>query len=256
MRIAVAGGTGWVGKHVVDEVRAGGHDPVVLARSTGVDLTTGRGLEDALRGVSRVIDVSNLTTTSRKRSVTFFDTGSRNLLEAGRKAGIEHHVALSIVGCTRVDLGYYFGKRRQEERVLASGLPATVLRSTQFHEFAAQMLGFHGKGGPLALTPRMRSQPIAAKEVATTLVDLALGPALGMAPELAGPEQREMTAMVRQLKLVSGCRKVVIPVRLPGAVGRSMTGGGLLPQKEGPRGRQTFDEWVAEFAAAPSEPPR
>lgn len=247
MRIAVAGGTGWIGRYVVEEVRSKGQQAVVLARSAGVDLTTGHGLDASLSGVSRVIDVSNLMTMSRKRSEAFFETVSRNLLEAGRKAGVEHHVALSIVGCSRVDFGYYFGKRRQEEHVLSASMPTTLLRSTQFHEFAAQMLGIPGRGGPLALTPRMWSQPIAAREVAAVLVEIALGPALGMAPELAGPEQRQMTEMVRQLKRATGSRKLVIPVRLPGAVGRGMAGGELLPHPAGPRGRQTFDEWIEEF---------
>ncbi|WP_329044512.1 SDR family oxidoreductase [Streptomyces sp. NBC_01422] len=250
MRIAVAGGTGWLGKHVVEEVRATGHEAVVLSRSCGVDLTTGQGLDDALRDVPRIIDVTNLATTNRKRSEVFFNAATSHLLEAGRTAGIEHHVALSIVGAADIDFGYYFGKRRQEELVLASGLPTTVLRATQFHEFAAQMLGEPGTGGPFAVVPQMYSQPVAAREVAAALVRTVLGPAAGMAPELAGPEKRHMTAMVRQLKSATGRRKVILPVRAPGSVGRRMAGGGLLPRGKGPRGKQTFDEWVDEYVRA------
>lgn len=140
MRIAVAGGTGWVGRRVVEQVRAMGADPVVLARSAGVDLTTGAGLDAALVGVTAVIDVSNVTATSRSRAVRFFEAVTSTLLSAGARAGVRHHVALSIVGCDRVDFGYYAGKRRQEELVLAAGTLGTVLRATQFHEFAAQTL--------------------------------------------------------------------------------------------------------------------
>ncbi|WP_329459751.1 SDR family oxidoreductase [Streptomyces sp. NBC_01497] len=242
MRIAVAGGTGWAGRLVVDAVVAAGHEPRVLARSRGVDLTTGRGLEAALDGVSRVIDASNVTTTSRAKSVAFFEAAAGHLLPALESAGVEHHVVLSIVGIDRVGFGYYQGKLRQEERVRESRVPYTVLRTTQFHEFAAQMLA---RGGPLAVVPRMRCRPVAAREVADTLVRLVLAEPAGHAPELAGPEVREMVAMVRQLQRARGGRRPVLPVSLPGAVGKAMAGGGLLPLGDSARGTCTFDEWVA-----------
>ncbi len=126
MRVAVAGGTGVVGRHVVAALADRGVTPVPLARSLGVDLVTGEGLEPALTGVEVVVDVSNVTTTSRRTSVGFFTASSRRLLEAGRRAGVRHHVALSIVGVDRADWGYYAGKRAQEELVLShrSGLRA------------------------------------------------------------------------------------------------------------------------------------
>jgi uncharacterized protein YbjT (DUF2867 family) len=241
VRIAVAGGTGIVGSHVVTALTAAGHDPVVLARSRGVDLTTGAGLDAALEGARAVIDVSNLSTTSRKKSVAFFSEAGRQLLAAGQRAGIAHHVALSIVGIDRVDFGYYEGKRRQEELVLNGPVAATVLRSTQFFEFAEQLLA----RGPLVVVPRMRTQPVAAREVADALVTLALGPAVGRAPELAGPEELQMVAMVRAVRKASGARKVLFPVRLPGRVGRAMADGALLPTGPGPRGQQTFAESLA-----------
>jgi uncharacterized protein YbjT (DUF2867 family) len=243
MKIAVAGGTGWVGTFVVDAVRASGHQPLVLARSTGVDLTTGSGLDDALYGASALIDVSNVTTTSKAKSVAFFEASTENLIAAGQRAGVSHHVALSIVGIDRVDLGYYEGKRRQEALVLSGGVPASVLRATQFHEFAAQML--ERSGGPFAPVPRMRSQPIAAREVAWALVELAAREPVGLAPELAGPEQHEMPDLVRQLLRARGSHRIVVPVRLPGAAGKAMATGGLLPTGPGPRGRQTFAQWLA-----------
>ncbi|MBE8475637.1 SDR family oxidoreductase [Streptomyces justiciae] len=249
MRIAVAGGTGWIGSLVVREVRERGHAPVVLARSQGVDLLTGKGLGDALRGVSRVIDVSNIATLSLKRAAAFFETATPNLLEAGQRAGVEHHVTLSIVGCDRVPTGYYIAKHRQEQLVHDSPAPTTVLRATQFHEFAAQMLA-RTDAGPVKMVPRMRTQPIAAAEVAAALVALALGDARGSTPELAGPEVREMTDMVKQLREATGQRALVVPLRLPGAAGKAMAEGALLPTEDGPRGAITFDAWVAERAAA------
>jgi uncharacterized protein YbjT (DUF2867 family) len=247
MKIAVAGGTGCVGRLVVEMVRAVGHEPVVLARSTGVDLTTGRGLDEALLDVSTVIDVSNLTTASKKKSIAFFGAVTRNLLAAGERAGVTHHVALSIVGSDQVDVGYYMGKRRQEELLLSHPVPSSILRATQFFEFAARMLK-QGGGGPFVLVPKMTSQPIAAREVADALVRIALDAPVGMASELAGPEQHSMPDMVRQLVHALGGYRIVIPIRMPGAGGKAMINGGLLPTGPGPRGRQTFDQWLANDA--------
>ena len=248
MQIAVAGGTGWIGRLVVEVARAEGHQAVVLARSTGVDLLSGHGLDEALAGSTAVIDVSNVITTSRKTAIEFFGTATKNLLAAGGQAGVTRHVALSIVGVDRVDLGYYAGKRHQEELVLAGPVAGSVLRATQFHEFAAQMLQ---RGGPFALAPRMRSQPIAAREVAEALVALAGQQASGPAPDLAGPEVQEMPDLVRRLLRARGSRRVVLPVPVPGAAGRAMAGGGLLPTGPGPRGRQTFDAWLAAGNGVP-----
>ncbi|MEU6207348.1 SDR family oxidoreductase [Micromonospora musae] len=246
MRIAVAGGTGWIGRRVVEAVRAGGHEPVVIARSAGVDLIRGTGLADALAGVPIVIDVSDRWTISRKRSEEFFGTATGNLLAAGRRAGVRHHVVLSIVGVDRVDTGYYAGKRRQEALVLDGTVPGTVLRSTQFHEFAAQRIA---PRGPIAAVPQLLSQPIAAREVAQCLVDLAVAEPAGLMPDLAGPQQLRMPEMARRLLRARGSRRVVLPVRLPGAVGRAMAEGALLPTGAGPRGTQTFDQWLASPVA-------
>lgn len=246
MRIAVAGGTGLVGRYVVEELAAAGQEPVVLSRSRGVDLVAGgTGLDAALEGVDAVIDVSNVTTTSAKKAVAFFDTVGHHLLDAGARAGVRHHVVLSIVGIDRVGLGYYRGKLRQEAVVQNGPLPWTVLRATQFHEFAAQTLD--RVPGPVAVVPRMRTQPVAAREVARHLVDLALAPARGMAPDLAGPRVEQLVDMARRLLRARHQRRLLLPVRMPGATGAAMTGDGQLPLPGallGPRGRQTFDEWL------------
>ncbi|WP_220447630.1 SDR family oxidoreductase [Nonomuraea diastatica] len=250
MKIAVAGGTGWIGRLVVDAVVAAGDTPVVLSRSTGVDLTTGAGLPEALHDVTAVIDVSNVVTLRKRRAIAFFHASTTNLLTAGERAGVVHHVALSIVGSDRVDLGYYLGKRRQEELVLSGKVPASVLRTTQFHEFAAQMLA---RGGPVVLVPRQLNQPIAAREVAEALVGLARrSTPTGLAPELAGPEMHTMPDLVRGLLRARGERRLVMPVRLPGPVGEAMAGGGLLPAEPGPRGKITFAEWLGGDARTPA----
>jgi uncharacterized protein YbjT (DUF2867 family) len=242
MRVVVAGGTGLVGRLVVAAVSAAGHDPVVLARATGVDITIGVGLNAALAAADVVIDVSNVATTRKKQSIAFFEASTTRLLEAGAQAGVRHHVVLSIVGVDLVDFGYYMGKRRQEALALASGRPVSILRSTQFHEFASQILD-RGRG-PIAVIPRMRIQPVAAQEAAEALVAMAIGPPVGMAPELAGPQRRELTELVHAVRSARGSKKVVLTVRIPGAAGRAVSTGALLPTSDGPRGHQTFEDWL------------
>src|SRR5690349_14964906 len=240
MKIAVAGGTGLTGRHVIEARSAAGHRPVVLARSAGVDLVTGARLDAALAGVDVTIDVSNVTTMRRAEAVGFFDRAGRGLLGAAARAGVRHHVALSIVGIDRVSNGYYQGKLRQEAIVRDGAVPWTVLRATQFHEFAEQILD--RMPGPLAVVPRLTVQPVAVREVAEALVAIAAGEPQKAAPDLAGPRVESLTDMVRRLVRTGTVRRrPVVPLWLPG----TMAHGGLLPTGPGPRGTQTFEQWLA-----------
>jgi uncharacterized protein YbjT (DUF2867 family) len=241
MRIAVAGGTGLVGSLVVAEVRERGHEAVVLARSTGVDLTTGAGIRRALEGVDVVIDTSNVDTLKRSVSMAFFEAVTRHLLEAERATGVGRHVVLSIVGVDRVDFGYYAGKLRQEELALAGATPATVLRSTQFYEFAGQLLD---RSGRVVVVPRMLTQPVAAREVAAALVDLATHERPGPAYVVSGPEQQWMHDLVKRLTQARSEQRWIVKLRLLGAAGKGMTSGGLLPEGSDLSGKQSFDEWL------------
>lgn len=238
------GGTGVVGRPVVDTLRSAGHDPVVIARSTGVDVVSGAGLGAALAGSQVLIDVSNVPTLSRAAAERFFRAATVNLLDAGSRAGVAHFVVLSIVGCDRVDLGYYMGKRLQESLVLEGPIPASVLRATQFHEFPGQLID-RSPGGPLLAVPRMRTQPVAAAEAAEALVDVALGEPAGGAGDVAGPEVHEMADLVRLVLRSRGSRRFVAPLRLPGATGKGLAGGALLPEGGARLGRQTFAQWLA-----------
>jgi uncharacterized protein YbjT (DUF2867 family) len=243
MRIAIAGGTGTVGRHVVDVAREHGHDAVVLSRSTGVDLAAGTGLGRALAGVGAVVDVTSVVTTSARVSRGFFTAVTGNLLAAGEDAGVGHHLALSIVGVDRAPHGYYAGKAAQEELVAAGRVPWTLLRATQFHEFAAQL---HGRAvvGPLHVVPVVRAQPVAAREVAQRLVELAeRGPA-GRVPDLAGPEVLGMAGAVRAWARATGRRGPVLAVPLPGRFGRALRDGTLLPGPGADRGELPFDRWL------------
>jgi len=240
MKVAVAGGTGLTGRHVVEALAAAGHESVVLARAVGVDLVTGSGLDAALAGVEVTVDVSNIAAIRREVAVRFFDVAGRNLLAAAARAGVRHHVALSIVGIDRVRNGYYQGKLRQEQVVREGPVPWTVLRATQFHEFAGQLLD--RMPGPVAVMPRLTIQPVAVREVAEALVSLAVGEPRKMAPDLAGPRVESLVDLARRLIRAGGSRRrPVVPLWLPGP----MAGGGLLPVGPGSRGAQTFEQWLA-----------
>ena len=148
---------------------------------------------------------------------------------------------LSIVGADRVDFGYYAGKVRQEEIALAGAIPATVLRSTQFHEFAGQLLD---RSRRLVIVPKMLSQPVAAREVASALVDLATDDRPGQTLVISGPEQHWMHDLVRRLAKARSQRRWIIKPRLLGAAGKGMVSGGLLPEGSDLNGKQSFDEWL------------
>ena len=243
MRIAVAGGTGVVGAHVVREAGARGHDVVVLTRSTGADLTTGVGLAERLAGVDSVVDVTSTREQQRAKAEAFFGTVTRNLVGAGAEAGVGHHVVLSIIGIDLVPSGYYQGKLLQERLTEEGLVPWSILRASQFHEFAEQALGFVTVGR-FSMVPRMLTQPIAAREVATALVDLVEAGPQGRVPDLAGPERRELVELSRLVNRERHLGRRVVGVRVPGAWGRGMRSGDLTPGSDGPRGTQTFEEWL------------
>ncbi len=201
MRIAVAGGAGTVGHYIVEQATTAGHDVVVLSRSNGVDLVTGDGARAAIDGADAVIDVASIQTLSATASRKFFGTVTEKLLAAARGADV-HHVALSIVGAAQAPAGYYAGKLLQEQLVAASAGHWSILRATQFHEFAVQVLA-QAKILGAHLVPRMRSQPVAASEVAA-----ALSQARVRSGWLTSP-----AATCARRDRRRGCSRCVFPVR-------------------------------------------
>ena len=244
MRIAVAGGTGAVGRHAVAALRAAGHEPVVISRGRGVDVRSTAGLDAALEGVDAVIDALSVETLDGAESVEFFRETTQNLLAAEARAGVGHHVALSIVAIDHAPFGYYAGKVAQEELVGVGEIPWTILRAAQFHEFAAQMYD-RAKVGPLRVAPRMRTQPVAAREVGDALAAIAVASPAGRVPDLAGPREESLVRMVRAYARAIGSRGWIPAVPVPGAFGRAQRDGSLLPDASATLGRETFDQWLA-----------
>ncbi|EQM86774.1 SDR family oxidoreductase [Microbacterium maritypicum] len=244
MRIAVAGGTGTVGRHTVEAVRTAGHDAVVLSRSQGVDLVTGQGLDDALAGADAVVDVASIETLTASAAIEFFTAATGNLVSAASNAGVGQVVLLSIVGIDRIPYDYYAGKIAQEKIVEASRVPWTILRATQFHEFAEQMFA-RAKLGPVHIAPNARTQPVAASEVGARLAALAAGDPQGRVRDLAGPREEQLSDMVRAFARRTGFRGWIPRLNVPGPQMAGMRAGHALPGPDADLGRQSFAEWLA-----------
>jgi uncharacterized protein YbjT (DUF2867 family) len=247
VRIAVAGGTGLAGRQTVKALRRSGHDAVVIARSVGVDLTTGDGLAEALVGVDAVIDVTNTPTVDPEEAREFFATTTKQLLAAEHNAGVRHHVVLSIVGVDRVEgNGHYAGKRAQERAALAGPVPATIVRATQFFDFAAMVVGWTRRG-QVATVPPLLVQPVAVSDVGDVLIEKAVGELQHGVAELAGPELQDLVDMARR---TLAARKT--PLRLipswRGLFGVEMAGEVLLPGPDAQIAPTTFEAWLGAQA--------
>jgi uncharacterized protein YbjT (DUF2867 family) len=174
-KIAVAGATGRVGRHVVDVLEAEGHDAVAVSRSLGADVITGDGLSEALAGVECIIDVATGPSPEQQAATEFFTTAAQNLHEAGERAGVRRIVVVSIIGTDWFTAGYGAAKVAHERANLSGSIPARVLRAAQFHEFVAQLVEW-GRQGEMSHVPKMRTQLVAARTVAHGLAEMATGP--------------------------------------------------------------------------------
>jgi uncharacterized protein YbjT (DUF2867 family) len=255
MKIAVAGATGRVGRHVVDALTAGGHDVVAMSRSGGVDVVTGGGLTEALAGVGCVIDVTSGPSPEQQAATAFFTTAARNLHEAGVRAGVRRMVMVSIIGCDRFTAGYNAAKAAHE-RVMQSGpLPVQILRAAQFHEFVAQLVEW-GRQGEVSYVPEMRTQLVAARTVAQALADLATSPSFadagngatadrGPIAEIAGPREESMVAMATLLVARRGDPMRIVSASDPADPDRNLyANGALLPGPDATLAGPTFEVWL------------
>ena len=187
IKIVVIGGSGLIGKKLVNDLRERGHEAVPASPSSGVNTLTGEGLAEALKGAQVVVDVSNAPSWEDKAVLEFFETSSRNVLAAEAAAGVKHHVALSVVGTDRLlASGYFRAKLAQEKLIKASRIPYTIVRSTQFFEFVGGIAQFATEGATVRLPPAMM-QPIGSDDVAAALADIAVGQPLNGTDRTSGP---------------------------------------------------------------------
>jgi len=250
MRIAVAGATGRVGRHTIAALEGAGHQAVPLSRAGGVDAYTGSGLAEALAGADAVIDVVNNPSQDRAEIVDFFGTTTKNLLTAGERAGVRHHVLLSIVGLDHdTRAAHYAGKREQERLVAGGPVPWTIVRATQFLDFAAMVAGWAEKDGAATIAPLL-VQPIAQADVGAILADVAAGAPLRARLDIAGPETQDLVDMARRTFAVRGQDIRLVPT-WRGVFGPDMAGEVLLPGDGARLGPTTFDAWLA--AGAPDQ---
>jgi uncharacterized protein YbjT (DUF2867 family) len=244
LRIAVIGGTGLVGRHAVAAGERAGHETVVVARSFGVDVLTGEGLDEALAGVEAVIDVTNMRGADVEQTRELFSAGAGNVLAAAGRAGVQQYVVLSIVGIDRIaGNAHYAGKRVQEQLVASGPVPYTIQRATQFHEFAAQVVSWT-RSGDVAAVPPLLVQPVAAADVADVLVEVSTGAARGRATDLAGPEPQDLVDMARRTLAARGESIRLVPSWQTGILGVEAAGEVLLPGSDARLAPTTFDRWL------------
>jgi uncharacterized protein YbjT (DUF2867 family) len=247
VRIAVAGATGNIGARTVSALERNGHEAIRISRSLGVDLTTGEGLDAALDGVDAVVDAISAELTIRDAALTYFGTTTRNLLAAEERAGVRHHVLLSIVGIDRVEgNAHYTGKREQERLIAAGPVPWTMVPATQFHDFAATVCSWTERDGVAAIAPLL-IQPIAPDDIAHVLAEVATGEPQGRYVDVAGPETQDLVDMARRTNEVRGHNVKLVPT-WSGIFGESMAGDVLLPGENARIAPTTFDDWLAAGA--------
>jgi uncharacterized protein YbjT (DUF2867 family) len=249
MKIVVIGGTGLIGSKTVAILRQGGHEAVAASPNTGVNTITGEGLKEAMAGTQVVIDLANSPSFEDKAVLEFFETSGRNLLAAEAAAGVRHHVALSIVGTDRtLDNGYFRAKVAQEKLIESSGIPYTIIRSTQFIDFIGRIADSGTDGSTVRISPGL-FQPIASDDVAAAVADLALAAPRNGIVEIAGPERAPFNEIVaRYLKAVGDPREVASD---PEAryFGSRVEERSLVPLGEVRLGRIGLDEWLRRSVA-------
>jgi uncharacterized protein YbjT (DUF2867 family) len=248
MKIVVIGGTGLIGSKTVERLRKRGHEALPASPNTGVNTLTGEGVKEALAGASVVIDLANSPTFEEKAVLEFFSTSTRNLLKAGAEAGVKHHVALSIVGTERLqDSGYFRGKAAQEKLIRESGMPYSIVHSTQFFDFTGAIANSGTTGNTVRL-PSAYYQPIFSDDVADAMTDVALGAPINGILEIAGPDKIRMyESAARYLKKIGDPREVVSDASAL-YFGIPIDDRSLVPGDGARIGAMNFESWLAQYA--------
>ncbi len=247
MRIAVAGATGRIGRLTIAALERAGHQTVPVSRSAGVDAYSGTGLDAALQGADAVIDSTNVSSSDEAEILDFFGTTTRNLLAAAERTGVRHHVLLSIVGIDHGQPGgHYAGKREQERLVTTGPVPWSIVRATQFHDFAAMVAQWADQDGVATIAPLL-VQPIAPADVAAVLAEIAAAAPLYAKLDVAGPETQDLVDMARRTFAARGQQMRLVPT-WRGIFGPHMAGEVLLPGEDARLTSTTFEDWLAAGA--------
>lgn len=245
MKIVVIGGSGLIGSKVVGKLRKKGHEVIAASPNSGVNTITRKGLAEALADAQVVVDVANSPSFEDRAVLEFFETSGRNLLAAEAAAGVGHHVALSIVGTDRLpESGYLRAKVAQENLVKSSGIPYTIIRSTQFFEFVSGIAQAATVGQTVRLSPAL-VQPIMSDDVASSVADAALSAPVNGTIEIAGPEQIPLDEVVRRfLKITKDPRKVVADAHAR-YFGTELNDKSLTAGVNAHLGPTRFDDWLS-----------
>jgi len=253
MKIVVLGGTGLIGAQVTKSLRAMGQAVLPASRRSGVDVLTGVGLDQAMDGADAVIDVTNTRTDGGAGAENFFAAASANTLAAEMRAGVGHHIALSIVGADREEHGGYFrAKAQQEAAVARARVPYSILRSTQFFEFAEMIAEWNTVDDTVRL-PSTAMRPVASGDVVTALVSLVRGTPLMEATEMAGPEEIALDEFVRSVLLAHHDERYVVRDDTATPLGFNIDARVLAPGADATLTQTTLADWIAHREAPRTE---
>lgn len=250
MKIVVIGGTGLIGSKLVGKLRQLNHEVIAASPATGINTITGEGLAEALSGTDVVVDLSNSPSFADKDVMDFFETSGRNLLAAETGAGVKHHIALSVVGTDRLqESGYFRAKQVQEDLIKKSGVPYSIIHSTQFMEFLGSIAASAYNGESMTLSPA-NIQPIASDDVASFVAETVLNPAINGIVEIAGPEHFQLAELVKQYLIKTEDPRSVIADENALYFGARLSENTLLPadMSRVKVGQINFEQW---FSARP-----
>jgi len=254
MKIVIIGGTGLIGSKVVQKLREHGHEAVPASPDTGVNTLTGEGLAEALKGADVVIDVSNSPSFEDAAVLKFFQTSTSNILAAEKKAGVRHHVALSVVGTERLsESGYIRAKQAQEKLIRESGIPYSIVHATQFFEFVPRIADDLTVGTEVRVPPVL-FQPMAAEDVAKTVGKVSVGPPLNGVIEVGGPEQFRFDEIIRRALAARKDPRAVIADPKARYFGATLSERSLVPDEGARVGEVTLEMYVKQKAAAAAQP--
>ena len=250
MKIVVIGGTGLIGSKLVSILRSRSHEVLAASPDSGVNTITGEGLDTALAGAQVVVDVANSPSFEDSAVLKFFETAGGNLLKAEARAGVGHHVALSIVGADRLpESGYLRAKLAQERLIKNASIPYSILRSTQFFEFIGR-IGESGSDGKRVRIPSALFQPIFSSDVVAALADVTLGSPVNGTVEVGGPERARMVDLVERVLRANGDKREVIADAHARYFGTELDDRSLVAGPDARIGSKRFEAWLNESLAS------